>query len=1083
MEAVGTRTSPAGASAGHAIVAGHPEGARDAVASLLAGAGYERAHGFVNAMGRLRPFDQFLVEGLEDLRRRVEADGAAHRSLEAAVASARAYRRLSQERRRQELEQLVAALECLKVRLSSSGALPTSELWKPDQVLADDAVTSMVPFVLDIETSGMRAGKDCVSELAVLCTATGREFQTLAYERMIDFMREHVHAGGPGCVPLLIGHNILRFDLPMIQGQAAALGLPPLRAVRALDTLLLARGLQSRHAFPALRLGALYAHFTGRGLEGAHRAMADVRANAAVLEGLLACVGARAESLLGPPGAAGAGLPAGSVVAPEARRAAARARAAAPQTPAGDPASPLPRHKFRPAEFGADIQVEHTLDRLCRGAEGSAQSLPLERPHAEERVRLWRQAEEAVRARAGPASFLDTPLSDFRRPHAFTALQLAGMRQADIRTLRDLLHSFPRSYSVFPFGALPRREVWGPQPVCLVAELEHVASRPVSRGGGWLEARYLVVDPAEGAGAAGDLSAAGSQPTRLTLRKFRGAGNPPLLVEYWALKKQVRQRFVVSGRVEPEPGGGPGDWVFAGADYRAAPAADADVRALRSAGALVVPDYGTRAGLSSARLAAAVGKGVALLRGAAGAWDDPVPARVRERAGLGGYLEALEAAHAPRNAAHFAAGRLRLSFQEVFELQVRLLARQRARRDRDLAGGVRAAPALDAAGLGDVGTGKTAVALLAALQALGSGLQVAIMAPTEILAAQLAAVFRERGAARQETLRGLADGSISVAVGTHALLGERTRFARLGLVIVDEEHRFGVAQRAALAGKAAGTAPHVLGMSATPIPRTQALLAHGELTHVVGNTPASDVPAATAERARALRRPWAWTRSRVGLLHGRLAPEAKAAALAAFAAGRTPVLVTTSVVEVGVDVPAASLMIVERAERFGLGAAAPAARPRGPRRPRGRLLPGRRRRRRGEAARAGARARDGFEVAELDFALRGAGDVLGTRQSGRRAETTTISGWSAASGASNYTSAAPSLGFFCLPRDQALVEPARAGALDFLEACPAPADWPRELLGPALEWLAEGERGQVSDEGGAGGEASDDDAATGRTKD
>lgn len=198
------------------------------MASLLAGAGYERAHGFVNAMGRLRPFDQFLVEGLEDLRRRVEADGAAHRSLEAAVASARAYRRLSQERRRQELEQLVAALECLKIRLSSSGgergskvldrlpdeletalvdpvvgeqeaeaagrsavlapvtpppstpqALPTSELWKPDQVLTDDAVTSMVPFVLDIETSGMRAGKDCVSELAVLCTATGREFQTL----------------------------------------------------------------------------------------------------------------------------------------------------------------------------------------------------------------------------------------------------------------------------------------------------------------------------------------------------------------------------------------------------------------------------------------------------------------------------------------------------------------------------------------------------------------------------------------------------------------------------------------------------------------------------------------------------------------------------------------------------------------------------------------------------------------------------------------------------------------------------------------------------------------------------------------
>jgi ATP-dependent DNA helicase RecG len=341
---------------------------------------------------------------------------------------------------------------------------------------------------------------------------------------------------------------------------------------------------------------------------------------------------------------------------------------------------------------------------------------------------------------------------------------------------------------------------------------------------------------------------------------------------------------------------------------------------------------------------------------------------------------------------------------------------------------------------GDVGSGKTVVAGLALLIAAKNGAQGAFMAPTEILAEQHAASLsawmsqagmrfrlltgRVRGAERRRVLEELAAGSIDVLVGTHALIEAPVRFHRLGLVVVDEQHRFGVAHRTRLFRK--GDAPHVLVMTATPIPRSLAWAIYGELdVSVLDEKPPGRSPVLTRVRGEEARervyrfagervaagervyvvvpaieeraREIAATRETaarisgvlpgvsIGILHGRMASSERSAVLADFAGGRRPILVATTVVEVGVDVPEATLMIVENAERFGLAQLHQL---------RGRV--GRSSRRSfcalivGRGATEEARRRlgvleqtaDGFVIAEKDLEARGPGDLLGTRQSG-----------------------------------------------------------------------------------------------------
>jgi ATP-dependent DNA helicase RecG len=354
---------------------------------------------------------------------------------------------------------------------------------------------------------------------------------------------------------------------------------------------------------------------------------------------------------------------------------------------------------------------------------------------------------------------------------------------------------------------------------------------------------------------------------------------------------------------------------------------------------------------------------------------------------------------------------------------------------------------------GDVGAGKTLVALGAALQAVRAGYQVALMAPTAVLAEQHAAGWQKLAASlglrlalltaatpRQEAaaiLARLAAGQLDIAIGTHALLSEGVRFSRLGLCVIDEQHRFGVAQRVRLRDKGhAGAAPHLLVMTATPIPRTLALTAYGELeVSILDELPPGRVPPTTrvmrgprgetdaikliAQRVAAGERafvvcpkiggdadedgeaddtPWRDATSvaedlhkklgsgaRVGLVHGRLDAVARDEVMRAFRDGQLDVLVATTVIEVGVDVPAATVMAIFDADRFGLSQLHQL---------RGRVGRGGGKSYclllvRGEVTEEGARrlavmseTSDGFRIAEEDLRLRGPGEILGARQAG-----------------------------------------------------------------------------------------------------
>jgi len=305
---------------------------------------------------------------------------------------------------------------------------------------------------------------------------------------------------------------------------------------------------------------------------------------------------------------------------------------------------------------------------------------------------------------------------------------------------------------------------------------------------------------------------------------------------------------------------------------------------------------------------------------------------------------------------------------------------------------------------GDVGSGKTVVALEAMLVAVEAGAQAALLAPTEILARQhfetirgLAAptganvallTGRDKGKARESTLIGLADGSIDIVIGTHAIFQEAVTYRNLALVVIDEQHRFGVGQRLMLTQKGKVT-PHCLAMTATPIPRTLTLAQYGEmdvsrLDEMPPGRQAIDTRVIAEERladvVTAIERGPAWV-----LVHGRLRPEVKDAARERFAGGDGKLLVAPTVIEVGVEVPAATLMVIEQAERFGLAQLHQL---------RGRVGRGSEKSvcllLRGDQLSETARKRlalmretqDGFRIAEEDLDLRGGGELLGTRQSG-----------------------------------------------------------------------------------------------------
>ncbi len=531
----------------------------------------------------------------------------------------------------------------------------------------------------------------------------------------------------------------------------------------------------------------------------------------------------------------------------------------------------------------------------------------------------------------------------------------------------------------------------------------------------------------------------------------------------------------------------------------------------------VFPVYPATAGLTHRQIRRIVGQNLEALLAAAGAEADTVPEGLRGRLSLATERQALEWLHRPASLEHAESARRRLAFEELFILQL-LYARARYE-NRELREGIAfersgalvrpfaeslpfeltaaqrkvlaeisrdmAAPRpMNRLLQGDVGSGKTVVALFAMLRAIENGYQAALMAPTELLAEQHAGTIAAlsgqlpvrvellrgglRAAARREALEAIAAGRAQLVIGTHALIQEGVEFQRLGLAIIDEQHRFGVRQRLEL--RRAGGQLDVLVMSATPIPRSLALTFYGDLDiSVLDEMPPGRRPVRTVLRSETARaRVFEFVRGqiaagrqayvvhpvieesetldvrsateayehladdvfadlRVALIHGRLPSEQKDDVMRSFVDGALDVLVSTTVIEVGIDVANATVMVIEGAERFGLSQLHQL---------RGRVGRGAEQSycivlhsggRPPERLAVFASTTDGFEIARADLRLRGIGDFFGARQHGL-----------------------PEFRFADLERDEPLLHAAREAAAQIVAEDPGLERAEHRALGQAL---------------------------------
>ncbi|MEU4512104.1 ATP-dependent DNA helicase RecG [Nonomuraea wenchangensis] len=646
-----------------------------------------------------------------------------------------------------------------------------------------------------------------------------------------------------------------------------------------------------------------------------------------------------------------------------------------------------------------------------------------------------------------------------------------------LETVGDLLRHYPRRYAERgELTSLADLEV--DEHVTVVGEVTRLMRKPMrNRGGTWLE-----VEVADGSGDKIYLSffGKGSHAAESRLKPGRRgmfAGKVGLFGARGRPRWQLAQPEFELFEEEDEGGA---------AEFAAAP----------------VPIYPAGKDLTPWAIRRAIGVVLDTL----GPLDDPLPAELRARHKLQPLAEALVGIHRPKDFAEMGRARQRLKFDEAFVLQSVLLQRRQAatawparprprRADGLLASFDERLPFALTEGQaavgeeiaddlarehpmhrllqGEVGAGKTVVALRAMLQVVDAGGQAALLAPTEVLAQQhhrsitamlgdlaqggmfggtaVTLLTGSMGApARRAALLDAASGNAGIVVGTHALLQEHVQFADLGLVVVDEQHRFGVEQRDALREKAGDARPHVLVMTATPIPRTVAMTVFGDLeVSTLSQLPSGRAPITThvvpaAEKPHYLERTWERVREevalgrqayivcprigdlegdegdlqvapasgdderrpplavldvaelltqgpfhdlRVGVLHGKLPPEEKDTIMRSFSRGELDVLIATTVIEVGVDVPNSSVMIIMDADRFGVSQLHQL---------RGRVgrggLPGLCLLVSDFPAGTPARARldavaatlDGFELSRVDLEQRREGDVLGAAQSGKR---------------------------------------------------------------------------------------------------
>ncbi|MFI6598036.1 ATP-dependent DNA helicase RecG [Nonomuraea sp. NPDC050536] len=712
-------------------------------------------------------------------------------------------------------------------------------------------------------------------------------------------------------------------------------------------------------------------------------------------------------------------------------------------------------------------------------------------------------SEHSVSARAadeaGRQSRFDEPLAKALDPK--TAKLLHSV--LGLETVGDLLRHYPRRYAERgELTSLDALEV--DEHVTVVGEVSRLMRKPMrNRGGTWLEVE--VVD---------------GNRNKIYL-SFFGKGSH---VAESRLKPGRRGMFagkvgMFGSRTQPR-------WQMAHPEFELFEESESSAQEFATA---PVPIYPAGKDLTPWAIRRAIG----IVLDTLGPLEDPLSAEVRDRHQLDGLAESLVAIHRPKDFGEVNRARQRLKFDEAFVLQAVLLQRRaaatawpakpfprgdggmladfdarlpfsltegQAQVGEEIAADLALAHPMHRLLQGEVGAGKTVVALRAMLQVADAGGQAALLAPTEVLAQQhhrsITAMLGDLAqggmfggtavtlltgsmgaAARRAALLDAASGTAGIVVGTHALLQEHVQFADLGLVVVDEQHRFGVEQRDALREKVTGGRPHVLVMTATPIPRTVAMTVFGDLeVSTLAQLPSGRAPITShvvpaAEKPHYLERTWERVREEVGLgrqayivcprigdtegdegdlsptdddrrpplavldvaemladgplhglrlavLHGKLPPEEKDAIMRAFTKGELDVLVATTVIEVGVDVRNASVMIIMDADRFGVSQLHQL---------RGRVgrggLPGLCLLVSEFAEGTPARARldavaatlDGFELSRVDLEQRREGDVLGAAQSGKRS----------------------SLKLLQLLRDEDVIETARDEAAALLATDPA----------------------------------------------
>lgn len=608
----------------------------------------------------------------------------------------------------------------------------------------------------------------------------------------------------------------------------------------------------------------------------------------------------------------------------------------------------------------------------------------------------------------------------------------AKLGRLGIHTVGDLLNHFPRRYEDFSH-IIPIRAM-RPGPVTFRGQVAQIAAR---RG----RNRRLSITEAVITDGTGTAKAVWF--------------NQPFLARQFPSGAQV----MVSGKLE-----------FRNNDLALAnPAIEKDEGESKHTGR-IVPVYPETEGLTSKQMRNLI---MPLLEFADGIPEN-LPESVTKRAKLISRAAAIREIHAPAGEESLRRARYRLGFEELFfiiaaslaikqeiktesapkvKLDVSIARKFTAALDFELTNGQRQAAwqiLQDMTGEqpmnrlleGDVGSGKTVVAVLAAAMAVAGGYQAALMVPTDILARQHFAKLgslleklnikpelllgRMPAAQKRKALEAAQDGRAQLIIGTHALVGEQVKFKNLGLVVIDEQHRFGVEQRQALKKKA-GCLPHLLSMTATPIPRSMALTVYGDLdlsvvdelppgrqpvaTRVirpkdrelmygfinkqiaggrqvfvvcplVEDTDASGAKSVTAEAERLKSGPF--SHRGIAVMHGRMKPADRDGIMKKFAAGDIDILVATSVIEVGIDVPNASIMLIEGADRFGLAALHQL---------RGRVGRGQHRSYCMVASDSNApgaverlealeRTQDGFRLAQIDLELRGPGQIYGKRQHG-----------------------------------------------------------------------------------------------------